>query len=324
MAPEAEEGRELSRSRSSVSVGGLITAGGWLALLLAVISVVGQRRWPVELITHFWPQLLVTLLCSSLVACLSRSWRSAAAHGAGGAVLLVLVGQSVDFRPAPVQEQAPDLTALFVNVERSNTDYSGVIGTIRTLRPHVVALAEIDDAWLEATEVLRDDYPHRIALPRDDNFGIALLSRLPLQGAVEFIGPVGLPSIVATVRIDSVTWRIVVTHPIPPFNAFAFDSRNEQFAALAEELAGAPGPTVLLGDLNATLWSPYLRDLQRTTGLRSASSGLNALYTWPTGLPILALGLDHCLYSEPAYVVGYHVLASVGSDHFPILCELSR
>ena len=306
-----------------MSVGGLVAAAGWLTLVLAVTSVVGQRLWPLELVTHFWPQLLLSLLCASLVAALSGSRRSAVAQGVGGIVLLLLVAPSIRVHPSR-RAEPPDLIALFINVERSNTERAKIIGTIRTVRPHVVALAEVDDAWLESLEAILDDYPYRVALPRNDNFGIALLSRLPLsRGSVEFIGKSRLPSIIAAVTVDSVPWHVVVTHPIPPLNGFAFGGRNQQLAALAEELGDVPMPTILLGDLNATLWSPYLRDFRRATGLMSASSGLRAFYTWPVGLPILALGLDHCLYSNTAAVVGYRVLRSVGSDHFPIVCAFS-
>lgn len=171
--------------------------------------------------------------------------------------------------------------------------------------------------------MVHHDYPYQLSFPRDDNFGIALLSRVPLsEGTVEFVGPARLPSIFATLEGDAGPWRIVVTHPLPPFNAFAFDRRNEQLAALSNRLAGVDTHVVLLGDLNATLWSPYLTEFLENSGLESASSGLRALYTWPAGMPLLALGLDHCLYSPSAQSVDFRVLNSVGSDHFPILCAI--
>jgi hypothetical protein len=51
MKPETVEGGE----RKGVSLDGLFAAAGWLAFLLGVISLVGRRIWPIELITNFWP-----------------------------------------------------------------------------------------------------------------------------------------------------------------------------------------------------------------------------------------------------------------------------
>lgn len=325
MKPELVEDADRTEGRSGVSLDGLFAAAGWLALLLGVVSVAGRRTWPLELVTHFWPQLVVTLVCSSLLAVRFGARRRAAIHGIVALVLVVLIVSSFQlntiFRPAA----SPDLVVMFANVERQNTEFAKLVEAVRRETPDIVALAEVDDAWLEALEELRDDYPHQLTFPRDDNFGIALLSRVPLAaGSVEFIGLSGLPSILVTVEADSGPWRVVVTHPIPPFNAFAFERRNQQLAALSREIAGSAIPVVLLGDLNSTLWSPYLREFRKTSGLQSAASGVRAFYTWPVGMPLLALGLDHCLYSEGVRPAGFRVLGSVGSDHFPILCALAR
>jgi endonuclease/exonuclease/phosphatase (EEP) superfamily protein YafD len=320
MKPVTVEGGE----RKGVSLDGLFAAAGWLAVLLGLVSVVGRRIWPIELITNFWPQLAVTLLCFSVLAAFFGARRRSAAHGAGALVLVVLIAPILRF-DAPPLSTSPSLIVMFANVERSNTEFSKLVEAVRVETPDIVALAEVDEVWLEALEELRAEYPYQIAFPRDDNFGSALLSRVPLsESSVEFVGPSGPPSIFATVEDDSGPWRVVVTHPIPPFSAFEFDSRNQQLAELSEEIAGSSLLVVLLGDLNATLWSPFLSEFRRTSGLESASSGLRALYTWPVGLPLLALGLDHCLHSEAALPRGFRVLRSFGSDHFPILCSFSR
>ena len=268
--------------------------------------------------------MLFVLACSTLLFFRIGQTRVAVAHLVGVLVLLTLLLPNVRLRSSSPAAEAGGLVALFINVEAANTDHAAVLAVIRETRPDLIGLAEVNDRWLDNLQEIRDEYPHVLSLPRNDNFGIALFSRLPLeQGSVEFIGSSALPSILARVNTVVGPWQVLVTHPVPPVSRFAFDGRNDQFVGLTRTLADLPDPKLVLGDLNSTLWSPYLRDFRRAAGLRSASTGLRAFHTWPAGMPLLALGLDHCLYSEPAQLAGYRVLSSIGSDHYPILCRLS-
>lgn len=309
--------------RSRSTLGALVALLGWVALTLTVASAVGRRTFPLGLLVHFWPQIAICLLTAATLACVGRAWRTAAAQGAGGLVLLVAVG-ILAAGSAPRAEAEPELRALFANVASWNRQPDRVIDLIRRERPDVIGLAEVDFAWMSRLQPLRADYPHAIDSPRDDDYGLVLLSRVPLSDPrVEILGPTALPTLFARVETRSGPWQLVITHPVPPFHRAAFHSRNLQLRAVAREVMRSDVPVVLLGDLNATPWSPPVRDLTLRSGLRVASAGLRGLYTWPVGIPPLALALDYCLVSEEIAYVQVRVLPDIGSDHFPIVCELA-
>ena len=59
-------------------------------------------------------------------------------------------------------------------------------------------LAEVNERWLAAFESISEEYPYRVVRPRNDNFGIALLSRFEIQDAHVILSqaaavPTGLP-----------------------------------------------------------------------------------------------------------------------------------
>jgi endonuclease/exonuclease/phosphatase (EEP) superfamily protein YafD len=95
-------------------------------------------------------------------------------------------------------------------------------------------------------------------MPREDNFGIALYSKLPFTKCnVVELGQAGVPSIVAEFDIQGQTLTVLGTHALPPIdNAYSW-FRNNQIEAVATYLVSVAGPKVLLGDLNMTPWSPY-------------------------------------------------------------------
>lgn len=127
---------------------------------------------------------------------------------------------------------------------------------------------EVNARWMSALDALRTNYPQVIAEPREDNFGIALFSRLPLTNSevVEF-GPGEVPSITTTLEAGGQKVFLLGTHPLPPGSAENARLRNEQFREIATRIRRGARPAIVLGDLNSTPWSPYFDDLLRESGL---------------------------------------------------------
>ena len=97
--------------------------------------------------------------------------------------------------------------------------------------------------------------------------------------------------------------------------------RNEHFAVLAEYAANQSGEVVLIGDLNATVWSPWYRRLTRQAGLREAQLERGYRATWsPYDLPLfLGLPIDHVLLSDGFTSVERSYPPRMSSDHRPIV-----
>jgi endonuclease/exonuclease/phosphatase (EEP) superfamily protein YafD len=115
---------------------------------------------------------------------------------------------------------------------------------------------------------------------------------------------------------------LIVSHPLPPGSAEYSRLRNDQLRALAAKVRESNVPTIVLGDLNATPWSPYFRELLRASGLRNTSQGRGLYGSWPAGLPIGRIPLDHCLVSPSLHVMDKQLGPQVGSDHLPVVIDL--
>ncbi len=155
-------------------------------------------------------------------------------------------------------------------------------------------------------------------------YGIALFSRIPFEAAsIKSIGKAARPSLIAKFNINGQRFTLIGTHPRSPLvNADAND-RNEQLGALARFISSQPGATILLGDLNATPWSPFFRDLLAKTGLRDSRKGYGLQPTWPVGFPPLWIPIDHCLVSSNVVVHHREIGPDIGSDHYPVLIDFS-
>jgi endonuclease/exonuclease/phosphatase (EEP) superfamily protein YafD len=80
---------------------------------------------------------------------------------------------------------------------------------------------------------------------------------------------------------------------------------------------------VLLGDLNASSFSPVFDELLSGTGLADSRAGFGRLPTWPTSRPALArIDLDHVLVGAGISVLERGVGPPFGSDHLPATATL--
>lgn len=68
-----------------------------------------------------------------------------------------------------------------VNVKTENTSYEKLNKLMENENPDIILLEEINTTWLENIGYIRKNYSYKIEHPRDDNFGIALYSKIPLN-----------------------------------------------------------------------------------------------------------------------------------------------
>lgn len=113
------------------------------------------------------------------------------------------------------------------------------------------------------------------------------------------------------------------SHPLPPGKLDYFAGRNEHLKLMAADIATRKGRIVLIGDLNVTPWSPYYQDFVDETHLLNARKGFGLQPSWPTVLPPLMIPIDQFLYSKGMNIRECHTGSRTGSDHLPLVVELS-
>jgi endonuclease/exonuclease/phosphatase (EEP) superfamily protein YafD len=197
----------------------------YLTLLFSLAGYLSGLHRLLELTSHFKVQYLMVSVCSAVVLVLLRDRR-----GSLVAFLGVLLNSAVILpwymsRPAvPPSPQASQLRLLLANVLTSNQESASLIRLVRLEKPDVLVLQEVDRRWMQELEPLSALYPYSEVKPRRDNFGIALLSRLPLvQSRTLILGNGAVPSILAHVDLAGQVVSILATHPLPPGSQETFE-----------------------------------------------------------------------------------------------------
>jgi endonuclease/exonuclease/phosphatase (EEP) superfamily protein YafD len=304
----------LHPTRAATVLAGL----GALTGLVALAGAGADLAWPFELAAHFRAQYAVVLaLCALGLALLGRYWVAAGCLALAGANVAYLLPYLR--APPPGTTLGQPLAVLSLNVYRHSRDYARVVEYVRATSPDVAVFVEATPAWRAGLAPLADALPHESYLPDAGSNGILIRSRHPLQRATAvalggqkqaalsvWLSPHGHPVEVLGVHL---TW------PMTPREAAR---RNRELAGLAAYARRAPVPLVVVGDFNATRYTPPFARMLREGGYGDCAAGTGLHGTWPTRFPPGWIRIDHCLHSTGVWVDAFAIGPYVGSDHYPL------
>jgi endonuclease/exonuclease/phosphatase (EEP) superfamily protein YafD len=210
-----------------------------------------------------------------------------------------------------------------INLLSSNRQIESVEQFIDEQNTDILVLQEFTPFWQSMITKKLAGFPYQKLIPREDNFGIAVFSKIKVKSFEEKqFGKSGVPSVQADLELDKSGITFIATHPLPPVGKSYSDMRNEHLSNLANDISKMENDVVLVGDLNTSSFSVHFKDLIRTSGLRDSRRGFGILPTWPSWFFPLQTTLDHCLVSDGIVVKSRLTGNDIGSDHLPIIVEL--
>ncbi|MDE0300873.1 MAG: endonuclease/exonuclease/phosphatase family protein [Candidatus Poribacteria bacterium] len=273
---------------------------------------------------HFKVQYLAVLCFCGIAAAVARRWRW---------FVVALFGiciNGIAVYPWYTSDQShlsasgePELRILFSNVHVLNQQHEKLIELVETELPDLLILQEISNHWVRSFETVGLSYPNKHLVPRNDSFGIGIFSRIPIHMSEVFYFGELHPSILAILEIGGERVTILALHPPPPVSEQAAEDRNELLEATASYFREIQTPKLIVGDLNTTMWSRNFTRFVHESGLKNARRGFGILPTWPTYFPLMYIPIDHCLVSSDITVVDMRTGPDFGSDHLPLIVDLS-
>ena len=145
------------------------------------------------------------------------------------------------------------LSILTSNVYMYNDNYEGLKTLVRQYQPAMLILLESNQAWQDAMSSIHSDYPHRLACPLENLYGMHLYSKLPFKGEqIRYVVEDDVPSMEVQIDISGTQVTVYFLHPKPPSpteNESAAP-RDTELAIIGKEMAEHKEPVIVSGDLN--------------------------------------------------------------------------
>ena len=318
-SPVVRYARAACVAVAAASLGGLVSP--WLSR-----SLIGRGdalAWAVDLAAH-WQWLFTVLLAAGVVAAVALGGRRSAT------LLLALplpwLSAAPPLEPAANRAEAGEsLAVASANVYYWNRDPAPLRAWLDEIRPDILVIVEINHRFARALEGAGwQDYPHRYLAPRSDAFGLAVLSRHPLETASVWRDRQGVGVLLARVAWRGRGISLAGFHPMTPQSVGDHLERNRVLDCLTPASPGRPGRTIVdgaivAGDFNATPWSvafagPTGRGWRRATGLSP---------TWPEAWHgLMGIPIDHVLANDAWRLVTAERGPDIGSDHLPVVARL--
>lgn len=295
--------------------------------LLSLAGHLGGLDWRLDLASHFRAHYAALAALALALAAAQRR------RGLAGLAALLLAAELVQLAPLwlggrPAAGE-PALRLLHFNVLTHNPRKAEAVAWLADAGADVALIEEVDPAWVAALEGA-PGYDLAAALPRTDNFGLALLVRQNRSGMLvrtwyEDLVP-GVPALAAELAVAGRRIALLGVHTLPPVSQTHAGARDAALTAAATWVAAqrqAGLVPVVLGDLNAAPFSASLRRLIAATGLVDSQRGFGLQASWPVGRPWPQIAIDHCLH-DPALTTTARALGpDLGSDHLPLRVDLA-
>lgn len=276
----------------------------WLALWVLLISqFFGKYFWQIELFSHFVPHYTVVLLLA--IVCYPKTQNQIfryffAVIACGLGVWLYLPYQSISQNPQNLQ----GMTIGYQNVNINNQNYQQVLESISNQgQADILILLEASSQWRDRVKSFDNNYQFVCGNDEHSPFALQIFAKMAIN--CEMINLAEFP-MAKLLMNDGRT--IFAVHPPPPITAYLANARLQYLDKLAILAKQSTMPTLIIGDMNLSAFSPVFRDFQQKTSFyQSTKNGL------PTWLP-LGIGIDQVL-SNRQYSVQITPLNWYGSDH---------
>ncbi len=324
--------KDTLKQKPSLPLINLISLCTLLTLVFSIISLFSHVHHLIELTSHFKLHYLIASLIFTLTSLYLRQWIKS--------ILLCLcfilnayfivplyfsnhqtIPKDQIFSISP-QQQKTKIKLIHLNILSSNRNQEAITRLITQENPDIFLVQEVDNFWHNYLKKLKNQYPYQLILPRTDNFGIALLSKIePIEIKDFIINLSDTPSIFARFPYEDKYFNLISAHPLPPINVQYFQRRNLQLNALINKFNTDQNPTIITGDFNITPWSSYYQVIE-SSKFRNARDGIGILATWPANFLFFGIPIDHIFVSPEVKVLSLKTGKSVGSDHLPLITEV--
>jgi endonuclease/exonuclease/phosphatase (EEP) superfamily protein YafD len=314
-------------------------AASAIALVIALGQVLGLRDGPMGLVAVFAPHLLLAAAALAVFAVLRARWT---ASFVSLAIVLVVgtVTLGADWVPGiPAVRDGPTMRLMSWNLELGSAALRSLPDVLGSTDVDVVALQELTPeaaAMIEADAAITAAFPYRLLVPAPGVVGMGLLSRFRLDELERTADP---PTLAGELDIAGHAVRVLNAHPLPGRIAtvsplripVAFDPSDRDadlrtIRTMADGLAAAGAPLVLLGDLNVAPTEPAFDDVLRGWRDAHAEVGVGPGWTWrPSRLEGLGIGLlriDYVLVSAGLAPIDIGQDCSRPGDHCIVRAEL--
>ena len=213
------------------------------------------------------------------------------------------------------------LISFNISYENPVENFKNIREMILSEKPDIVQFQEFSPQMQDKIKTLRSIFPYSTELNKPKGpYDSLILSKHPLTNTKVEDNHVVITNLI----LNKTEISIVGIHLLTGGTKKNFNDGLQQISYLKTIVNNTNKNLILLGDLNMTSTSKRFAKFLKETNLYTYTSYKNITSTWPAFIPnFLGIQIDHILFSNNFKMVDKKTSNSFGSDHRPLIVELS-
>ena len=315
----------------TIGPGTLLRIPVFIAALVALgVTLAGRlawTAWPFELVTNFPVQVGAMSVVIGGAAVFLRARTASVLAGLALVINIIVIsgllfgdpraaasGTRVSVGHLNAQTRHIDVPALGRYLTAKRVDVFIVLDPIQSDIPALTRAAPGFRVWRVGSGRFRDS----------DFVRVIVLSRTAVDHVRHPADPgFGRTAVELTIQTEPTAIELVAFGTDAPTTPARANTRDRALNAAARWSIDHPDRRVVMGDFNATPWSPSFHRLVRDGDLFDSLSGYGLQVSWPESNPLLRIPIDHLLLGPALATTHRGTGPSFGSQHRSLQATLA-
>lgn len=312
----------------------VLTGMGFMALSLQFSLFFAKAWWFLELFTHYYVYYAWLSLFLLLFSLFSQSWKTCLVFSVLLSISLGHLSPYLSFQKpivsATINEEyaspTESIKILSLNFHYKNHNFDAFVEFLQKENPDLFVIHEAGKQWKEGLQRFVSVYPYYYLTEDTGIHGTFMASKVPGTFSEIPLGTTFALEFNLETFKENESLTVLGVHPSAPLSSWEAKQRNAQLEVLTVYVQGKGKRNenlVVMGDFNATPWSPYIKDFSRESKLVDVRRGRGIFPTWHAHNPLFQLPIDLAFLSQELDILNFYSGSSLDSDHRPIVLELS-
>ena len=291
-----------------------------LTLAVTVASRLAWSAWPFELVSNFPVQLAILGVVIAILAVLLAAKVTMVIAITGVLINAVVASSTFTTEPRPERAGSVQITLGHLNAQTRPIDVPALGEYVMKTHPDVFVV--LDPTQSDVPRLTHAAPGYRVwrtggdASTSPDYVRTVVFSRVPVD-RVRY--PVdrdfGTSAVELIIRADVAPIAMIVFGTESPTTPARAQRRDRALTAAAKWSRAHHGRRVVMGDFNATPWSPSFQNLIRDGDLVDSLDGFGLQVSWPEWNPLLRIPIDHALLGPRLAATDRGTGPAFGSQH---------
>ena len=299
----------------------LITLVTMLVLLCVLIGFGSVYFALADSFAHFRLHFSILLLISAVFFILIRHYKLSTIVFSGAILGILGLGPAMPkYLNSSSHIEADTIKLIQLNLSFRNRSLKDVAAYIKRQRPDFITIQEATKRTGKLFDQLKQKYKYLLLCEFSAVGGVAIISKHPMQlgDHKSCQSKEGLVWGRAAIKGHEVIVASLHLHWPYPFR------QKQQLRRLSLQFKKFSNSVIIAGDFNAAPWSHTVQTVSKESKT-TVIPGLRFTFEkkFLSFLPVMTLPIDHILTSKDITTKNISVGPHLGSDHFPVVAELS-